>query len=289
MRFKTHPGKTARETARSMFFENLENRLLLSNNPSVISVTPAAGATGVALNTAVEANINRPNGAIDPTSVNSSSIYLYQTAYPNNNAKYIPESVKTTGGGDALILTPLQNLLPDTNYTFVITSAVTDVNGDTFTPYTESFTTGNTVPVPSQNYAFTKIALPTTAGYATTDVQMGPDGDLWASTETGQILRFPINADGTLGTPQVIISLQTAYGGNRLISGFAFDPSFIANPSAPKIWVSNTYYALSGATNAPNFTSSLTVMSGPNLGTVTDAIVDLPRSVADHVNDQPVF
>ncbi|HWE01725.1 MAG TPA: fibronectin type III domain-containing protein [Tepidisphaeraceae bacterium] len=289
MRYKKQSRKRTREIKRRFVFEYLENRLLLSNSPTINTVTPAAGATAIALNATVQATVNLPNGGIDPNTVNSSTVYLYQTGYPNNNARFVPASVKTTGGGDALLLSPLQNLLPNTSYTFVVTSGVADVNMDAFTPFTEAFTTGNSVPAVSQTYAFTQVALPATTGFAMTDVQMGPDGDLWASTEVGQILRFPINSDGTLGTPQVISTLQTAYGGNRLISGFAFDPSFIANPASPKIWVSNTYYALSGATNAPNFTSSLTVMSGTNLQTVTDAIVDLPRSVADHVNDQPVF
>ena len=106
--------------------------------------------------------------------------------------------------------------------------------------------------------------MPTTAGTEFTDMKFGPDGKLYASTEDGRIFRYPVNTDGTLGTPQVITSLQTANGGaNRLISGFAFDPASTA--SNLKIWVSNTFYALSGATNGQNFTGKLTVMSGPNL------------------------
>ena len=290
MRFRNKPRKQTRVLTRPVLCEDLENRLLLSNTPTVNTVTPAAGATGVAFNVDIQATVNLPNGGILPTSVTTSTVYLYQTAFPGNNSKFVTSSVKTTGGGDALLLSPLSNLLANTSYTFVVTSGVMDVNNDAFTPFSASFTTGSTPPPVSQNYAFTKVSLPSTAGYAITDVQMGPDGDLWASTEVGQILRFPVNSDGTLGTPLVTTSLQTKYATNRLITGFAFDPAYVANPSStPKIWVSNTYYALSGATNAPNFTSSLTVMSGANLQTVTDAIVDLPRSVADHVNDQPVF
>ena len=47
---------------------------------------------------------------------------------------------------------------------------------------------------------------------------------LYASTEDGRIFKWGINADGTLGTPQIITSIQTFNGGKRLITGFAFDP-----------------------------------------------------------------
>ena len=81
--------------------------------------------------------------------------------------------------------------------------------------------------------------------------------------------------------------MQQANGGNRLITGFAFDPR--STPTNPIIWVSNSFYALSGATNGVDFTGKITVMSGPDLATVQDAVINLPRSVADHVTDQPVF
>ena len=55
------------------------------------------------------------------------------------------------------------------------------------------------------------------------------------------------------------------------------------------LWVSNSFYALSGATNGVDFTGKITVLSGPNLATVQDAIIDLPRSVADHSTEQPTF
>ncbi len=100
------------------------------------------------------------------------------------------------------------------------------------------------------------------------------------------ILRYTINSDGTLGNPQSITSLQGFEGGRRLITGFAFDPSFVANPAAPMLWVSNSYYAFNGAVD---FTGKLTVMSGANLTTVRDAVVNLPRSYRDHSTEVPTF
>ena len=57
----------------------------------------------------------------------------------------------------------------------------------------------------------------------------GPDGKLYSGTIDGRVIRFPINPDGTLGASQTITSLQTAYGGPRMLTGIEFDP---ANPSA---------------------------------------------------------
>jgi fibronectin type 3 domain-containing protein len=273
-------------SARAQTIEGLEERLLLTASPSVQNVAPAANATGVALNAPITVNVNLPNGGLAPNSVIGANVYLY----PSNNSSnsgFVPSVVNTTGGGDAIILTPSVNLQPNTKYVFSITNGVKDVNGDAFTPYTESFTTNNTAPAVNPSIAFQKVALPTTAGVPFTDMQIGPDSKLYASTEDGRIFRFVINSDGTLGTPQIFTTLQTYEGGNRLITGFAFDPNSTA--TNPILWVSNTYYALSGATNGPNFTSKLTVMSGANLTNVVDAVVNLPRSVADHVNDQPVF
>ena len=62
---------------------------------------------------------------------------------------------------------------------------------------------------------------------------MGPDGKLYANTETGQIYQFPREHRCTLGTP-VIYSLPD---GPRLITGIAFDPSSTANNM--KIWISS--------------------------------------------------
>jgi hypothetical protein len=196
----------------------------------------------------------------------------------------VPAVINTTGAGDAIILTPKAALTPYTHYTFTITSSVSDSNGDPMTKYSSSFTTGAASPPADTAVAFKHVALPTSDGVAFTDVKVGPDHMVYASSEDGRIFRFPINADGTLGTPQIITSLQQANGGPRLISGFAFDPSCTADNVI--LWVSNGDYAFN---NVPNFTGKLTRMSGPDLQTVQDVLVGLPRSARDHLNEQPAF
>lgn len=282
-KFAGRREKQLKIVAQRAIAEFMEMRLLLSGNPSVQMLSPANGATGVSPNTAIAVDLVLPNGGLDPNSINSSDVYLTR----NTDGSTVPALPNTTGGGDAIILQPQSPLTANTSYTFTITAGVKDVNGDTFTPFTSMFTTGSSSGTGNSTVSFQEISLTTAQSNAFTCVRIGPDGLLYASTEDGRIFRWAINGDGTLGAPQIITSLQQANGGNRLISGFTFDPSSTA--SNVKLWVSNTFYALSGATNGVDFTGKLTVMSGPSLGTVQDAVIDLPRSVADHVNNQPVF
>ena len=304
MAFKSGTGILSSVRNTRVLVENLESRRLFSaailssaaqsaapsvvvgvsaQQPSVTMVSPAANTANVDLNSPVTANVSLPNGRLDATTVNGATVSLVQTS----NGAVVPAIVNTTGGGDAIILTPSSPLAANTSYTFTVTPGVKDVTGVSIVAFSESFTTGTVGSQLDQTIAFQKVPLPTAQGQNFTCVRIGPDGRLYASTEDGRIFRYVINSDGTLSLPQVITSLQTAEGGNRLITGFAFDPSSTA--SNPIIWVSNTFYALSGATNGPDFTGKISVMSGPDLTQVADAIIGLPRSIADHVNDQPIF
>ncbi|HEX4794213.1 MAG TPA: Ig-like domain-containing protein [Humisphaera sp.] len=252
-------------------------------HPAVTNVQPTNSATNAALNGGVTADLSLPNGGLDPNTVNTATVTLKR----NSDQSLVPSIVNTTGGGDAIILQPSADLAPNTAYTFTVTAAVKDITGVTMTAFSSTFTTGTSGGGLDQNMAFQKVTLPTAQGAGFTGMAIGPDGKLYAATEDGRIFRWAINADGTLAAPQVISSLQFANGGNRLITGFAFDPR--STPTNPIIWVSNSFYALSGATNGVDFTGKITVMSGADLETVQDAVINLPRSVADHVTNQPVF
>jgi glucose/arabinose dehydrogenase len=301
------PGKSDCSTRRSegrirAVMEQLEGRQLLSgttdvgpyqtaaihvfdvtNQPSVTTVDPANGQTNVLRNASVTANLSVPNGPLDKTTINTTNVTLVN----NSDSSIVPAVVNTTGAFDAIILTPNSVLASNTSYTFLISAGVKDKTGASMIPFSTTFTTGTQGGTPDTNLGFTQVALPTAQGNAFTSVRMGPDGRLYASTEDGRILRWTVNADGTLGASQTITSLQTANGGNRLLTGFAFDPNSTA--SNVVLWVSNSFFALSGATNGVDLTGKITVMSGPNLATVQDAVVGLPRSVADHSTEQPTF
>lgn len=248
--------------------------------PSVTSSSPANGATNVQRDISVTLGLHLPNGALDASTVNGYNVALELAS----SGTVVGSVVNTTGGNDAIILTPYNILSPQTAYKLVVSSNVKDVSGASLAPFSMIFTTGSDTGAGNLNVAFQQVALGTATGVAFTCVRIGPDGLLYASSEDGRIFRYPINTDGTLGIPQVSSALQTANGGARLITGFAFDPHSTA--SNVTLWVSNSYY---GFTNAPDFSGKITVMSGADLGTVQDAVINLPRSNQDHSTEQPTF
>ena len=131
---------------------------------------------------------------------------------------------------------------------------------------------------------FDRIPLPTTNGAAFTCVRFGPDGRFYAGAIDGRIFRFNVLGDGTFSTPEILKSLQTANGGPRLLTGFAFDPASTADN--PILWCSNGYF---GFTGVPDWTGKITRISGSDLATVQDVVVNLPRSIRDHLTNQPKF
>lgn len=282
--------------------ETLENRCLLAANPlvsstatpsvraqtitpsisrpSVTTVSPAANSTGVPRDAAVTVDLFLPNSSLDFTTITTGTVFLERTS----DQAIVPAIVSTTGGDDAIILQPSVLLDPNTSYTFNVTASVRDSSGQPINPFTMNFTTGTAGGTTDSSIAFQQVPQAPSGNVPWTTVRVGPDHQLWAGAEDGRIFRFPINADGSLGSPQVFTSLQTANGGQRLLTGFAFDPASTADN--PILWVSNGWY---GFSNAPDFSSKITRMSGPSLQTVQDVVVNLPRSVADHLTDQPVF
>jgi mono/diheme cytochrome c family protein/glucose/arabinose dehydrogenase len=131
---------------------------------------------------------------------------------------------------------------------------------------------------------FEKVALPITAHTRFTCVEMGPDHHLYAGTDDGRIFRYVIAANGTLESQQIITSLQDTQGASRLLTGFCFDPSSTANHLV--MWASHGFYSFH---DSPDFSGKISRLSGKNLELVQDVIVGLPRSVRDHLNNQPAF
>jgi glucose/arabinose dehydrogenase len=258
----------------------------LVRHPYVTITSPRAGQTGVSVSTAVTIDVALFNGGINAATVSSSTVYLYRT----RDGLRVPAWVNTSGAGDAIALTPKSPLAPYTGYTFVVTAGVRDVGGVSFQSKQVSFTTGK-APAPSGSTAsrFDHVVLPTAGGRQFFSLAIGPDHKLYAGTADGLILRYPINSDGTLGSPQVIDSIRRANGGARFIVGLAFQPG--STTSQPVLWVSHSATSSLdlGGTAGPDFTGKITRLTGANLDTVHDAVVHLPRSVRDHVTDQPVF
>jgi fibronectin type 3 domain-containing protein/regulation of enolase protein 1 (concanavalin A-like superfamily) len=265
-------------------FEIDPGQPVTTQRPAVLRMRTAAGEakTNVPRDTFIAADLLLPNGGVNDVTLDG-NVRL------SRNGVTVPGNVGTTGGGDAIVFTPSVLLDPGATYTFEITDGVRDATGAAFQPFSGTFTTGTATPAMDPTLSFEKVALPNTAGMQFTALKVGPDHRLYAGVNDGRILRFPINADGTLGTPLTITSLQGASGGNRLLTGLTFDPASTA--SNPILWVTHGQYAFGSteADYATEWTSKISKLSGPNLATVEDVVVGLPRSARDHLTNQPSF
>lgn len=249
------------------------------DRPSVRDTDPQNGETNVDVTGAVTADLNLPAQSIDSETLNRA------VSLTGPDGKQVPAIVNTSGGGDVVVLKPNAALRPFTAYTFTVTSALKDKSGNNFLPYTTSFVTGP-ARGPGDPAAFEQVkqaAAP--SKYAYTSVEIGPDGMLYAATLTGEILRFGMQPDGTLGQPQTITSVVRAEGGPRSIIGLKFDPSSTADNLV--LWISNNVVYTGKAVE--DWTGKVTRLSGANLENVQDYVVGLPRSVRDHMTNSISF
>jgi len=252
--------------------------------PSVRSVSPQNGSTNVSTSTAVTLDVNLLNNSngrngIDPRTLTSSAVRLIDTT---SNA-YVPAVLNTTAAGDAVTLQPNSALKTNTKYIFEVTGALKDLNGNSFHNFTSTFTTGA-----SSNPTldlFTKQELTSVPDRPYTNLVVGPDRKLYASTITGEIVRFAINADGTLGPAETLSSLVNQQG-PRTVIGMAFDPASTASNLI--LWVTNNHF-YDYTANAPEWSGKITRMSGATLQNVQDVVVGLPRSTRDHLTNNLTF
>jgi glucose/arabinose dehydrogenase len=285
------------------FVEALEGRVLLSSTstsslttsstentglvaaalaqPTVTATRPANGATNVAIDIFVAADVSLPNTGhgIDAATITTSTVKLFRTS----DGKAVQAVVNTSGGGDAIALQPVSYLEKNTKYTFQVTSGLKDTAGASFKAFTSTFTTGDSEPVTS-NIRFDKVTLSNATGHQFTAVTMGPDGNLYAADRLGYIIRYKVNADGTFESSKTFKTVQIANGATRLITGIVFDPSSTANNLI--LWVSHGYDALEAS---PDWSGKISKVSGPNLENYVDVIYNLPRSYRDHLTNQMVF
>ncbi|XVV15435.1 Ig-like domain-containing protein [Actinoplanes sp. CA-131856] len=245
--------------------------------PGVRASTPANNATNVPVTTSVVEDLVLPNGGVKADTLTASTVTLTRLS----DGAAVPATTITSGGGDVINLSPTAPLAPLTRYRFTVTSGVTDVTGKPFAPYSIVFTTG------TGGTTGGPIAFDKTVGVATgapfTTVVKGPDGRLYAGTLDGRIFRFPINADGTLGTATVINSVRDNAGTTRTVIGMAFDPASTA--AAPILWVTDNYEYV-GPLNVPDWSGRIGRLSGT---TYTPMVVNLPRSVKDHETNSLAF
>lgn len=249
--------------------------------PFVVSVNPVNKSTNESVDAAISTDMTMlPNGGIDNSTLTSTNVKLIKVS--TNTA--VAASVNGTGGRDAITLDPNNLLEPQTEYRFEITSGVQDLGGNAFVPFSSTFKTGDTPPIGTLGISFNKVSLPNATGRFSTLV-IGPDKRLYATTIDGYIKRFPINADGTLGTPVTISSLRASQGNtDRMLIGLAFAPSSTASNLVA--YVSHQTFLFE---NAPTVDAKITRMQGPDLGDVDDMVINLPRSKKDHVVNSLAF
>jgi hypothetical protein len=251
------------------------------NRPSVRNASPQEQQTMVATTTPVTADVNLPNSAIDLSTLTASAVRLIDAG----TGLTVNASLNTSGGGDVIVLQPAAPLQGNTMYTFEVTADLKDNSGAAFLPLRYSFVTGPS-DTATGGVAFEQVPLPAAPDLPYTSVEMGPDNKLYAATLTGEIVRFGVFPDGTLDTPQIIRSVQTANGGPRTVIGMKFDPASTADNLV--MWITNGYF-WDGRSDAPDWSGKITRLSGPNLETVNDYVVGLPRSIRDHQTNSISF
>lgn len=256
--------------------ESLEIRQLLAN-PSIASVNPSNGATNVSRDIYIATDLNLVDEGVDGTTLKK-NVFLKRAS----DGAVVASVVNTTGGGDAIVLTPLSLLAANTTYTFSVGTGVKDDAGRSFTAFNSTFTTGTAGGVSNPNVRFDKVTMSNAVGYQYTGVTIGPDNRLYAGTYTGYIVRFDILDDGTLGASKTIKTVINNNSGDfRLITGIKFAPG--KTGSKLSLFVSHGESSLLGASN---WSGKITKIYGSNLQKYSDMVVNLPRSYKDHLTNQ---
>ena len=149
--------------------------------PTVVSTSPADGATGVPVDAVLEIEFSE---AIDPNSMEEGGIFM--TPEPGDGI------VTWTDGGTTLNFDPTDPLLDDTAYSLIIMDgAVTDLAGNPLSGnYSMIFTTGSSLP---------------TGGYSGT-IAGDPNSTAAANPEGAMSIAFMINMithEGDEGQPPI--------------------------------------------------------------------------------------
>ena len=236
---------------------------------------PADGATSVPVNANVIVEVSKAHGGIDLDSADG-NVMLIRTS----DQTIVPATIERAGA-KRLNLRPQSPLEPGTNYTFLIGEGLRDDMGAKVVSYAIGFTTAAPLdPI----IRFEQVPMKASSGVGFTALIVGPDHKLYAGSDDGRIFRYPIGPGGVLETPEIINSLQSAQGGPRLLIGMCFDPASTAE--APILWVSHGWYGFEGA---PDWSGKISRISGRNLEIAQDVVVNLPRSIRDHLTNQPSF
>jgi glucose/arabinose dehydrogenase len=118
-----------------------------------------------------------------------------------------------------------------------------------------------------------------------TDMSFGPDGKLYVATLFGDIRAITFDRETRqVISNQLISTIKTGEGGNRLTLGLAVDPD--STPGNVILWVAHSSGSIdNGGLNS----GKLSRLSGPNFSVKQDVVVGLPRAIANHATNNIEF
>jgi glucose/arabinose dehydrogenase len=259
---------------------------LLALQPMITGSTPANGAVDVPRYAPLTFTVQlADSGAgIDPATLTLTNVRVRRTS----DNQFINATVNTDAGGAAITIQPTALLASYTQYTISVTSGLKDTNGNSFVPFSATFTTGAQSPAQDPDIIFSKTNQAASSNHPYASLAWGPDNKLYAGTLDGRIVRFTVDAStGTLSAPETFTTVNTQNGETRFIIGMEFDPA--ATASNLILWVSHSEATNLELPEAPDWTGKISRLSGPSLATYQDYVVGLPRSVRDHLTNQPQF
>lgn len=171
------------------------------NVPRVASVSPADGATNVATNATVRAELTLPDGGVNLTTLSDTTVSL--TDAGTGNAVTVNRNLE----GNTLVVSPTEALSPTTTYRFEVTEGLQTETGTPFTAFQSTFTTGSgTSPIPDRALQTLPSRVLFTAGGETSSdtrtLTLRNDGgsavDISSVTLTGEdAARFQIVSGGS--------------------------------------------------------------------------------------------
>jgi Bacterial Ig-like domain len=220
-------------------------------HPSVRAIDPPDGWTFVGRDTAVKVDVFLPNvgQGVDETTLTGDNVRLLRAS----DMTPIAATVNTTGGGDAIVLQPRGVLDARTGYIFQLSDRVKDQGGNTFIPFTSTFSTGDFTNLKRDpRYRYAVIDPPLWNGTPISSLAFGPDGKLYGVGLDGIIRRDDPNVMWV--TTNAPVYIQPAPDWTGTVTRVTIDPL------------------------QPGF-----------VATFEDMVFGLPRSAKDHMTNSLAF
>ncbi len=240
--------------------QHLERALALD----VAQVTPGDGTTNI--DTQASIRVQFASEAIDPNSLTSDSFQLV-----DDDGTAIAASIGSDITGGVISLTPQGPLDPFSTYSIVITADLLNDQGEAATPFSTSFTTGAQGSSPAGLRFNNQAALSGESRFGVSSIAVGPDGNVYASDITGNVLRYNLDPSTGLATSTDTVFAQSG----AQIVGIAFDPN--ATATDLQLWITYAEQDNSG------FSGTISKLALPAVsgGTTTkqDYITGLPNSI----------